>query len=117
MQSFAPGLEGRRGELSSVSKDRDRRDRGDVDGNLVRRFVEASQDCIWILTPEGHVDYINPRGQALLGAAPSDASSLRDLWPEENRFTLDRALKAAAAGQPYRFRTFLHDRDQRAYWE
>lgn len=112
------GQKGRHGERSLVSKDRETRDRGRTDWSIVRRFVEASQDCIWILSPEGLVDYVNPRAETLLGAVGNARPNLRDLWPEENRFTLERAVKAAAAGQAYRFRTFLHDREQtRAYWE
>lgn len=80
-----------------------------------RHLAEASQDCMWILTPAGVVRYMNARGRRLLGLAsgPPQGALLRDLWPEANRFSLDRAMTGAAAGQEQRFRVFLDG----AYWD
>lgn len=81
---------------------------------------EACQDCLWLLGLDGEVRYMNPRAAQLLadpepGGEPRD---LRALWPAETRFSLDRALAAAAAGQAFRFRAFFRGGDQtRAYWE
>ncbi|WP_304190833.1 PAS domain-containing sensor histidine kinase [Phenylobacterium aquaticum] len=86
---------------------------------MLRAMAEASQDCIWVLNPGGEVRYMNPRAQALLGRigeAPQPA--LRALWPEESRFSLDRALAAAGSGQVFKFRAFFRGGEQAgAYWE
>ena len=84
------------------------------DSDVIRALAEASQDCLWVVNLDGRLAYMNTLARELLapgldlGASPS----LRDLWPEESRFSLDRALAAAAAGQVFRFRTFFHTREQ-----
>jgi signal transduction histidine kinase/ActR/RegA family two-component response regulator len=94
------------------------RGRAPPESDLVRTLAEASQDCIWVLRPDGRVAYMSPRSERLLEtSAPTGTThDLRDLWPQESRFSLDRALAAAAAGQVFRFRTFFHA-PARAYWE
>jgi PAS domain S-box-containing protein len=90
------------------------------DSGVIRAVAEASQDCLWVLTLEGQVVYMNTRSRDLLApeADPGPTPNLRDLWPEESRFSLDRALAAAATGQVFRFRTFFHTREQaRTYRE
>ncbi len=86
-----------------------------------RSLAEASQDCVWITRLDGHVDYMNPLAAALFetsGRKAGKVPDLRDLWPPEARFTLDRALSSAAAGQVAKFRTFINVREQaRTYLE
>ncbi|MCI3134003.1 PAS domain-containing protein [Phenylobacterium aquaticum] len=72
------------------------RDETAWDGAMLRALAEASQDCLWVLSPEGEVRYMNPRARALLNPAPKTRPTLRALWPEESRFSLDRAVAAAA---------------------
>jgi PAS domain S-box-containing protein len=87
------------------------------DFDLVSALAESSQDYLWVLTLDGRLVYMNPRARDLLSAAP-DAAALRDIWPEESRFSLDRALAAAASGQDFRFRTLFPGPNQdRTYWE
>jgi PAS domain S-box-containing protein len=90
------------------------------DSSVIRAVAEASQDCLWVVRLDGRLAYMNARSRELLapGVDLGPAPSLRDLWPEESRFSLDRALAAAAAGQVFRFRTFFHTREQaRTYRE
>jgi signal transduction histidine kinase/AmiR/NasT family two-component response regulator len=87
------------------------------DFDLVNALAESSRDCLWVLTLDGRLAYMNPRARDLLSAAP-DAQFLRDIWPEDSRFSLDRALAAAASGQDFRFRTLVPGPNQdRTYWE
>jgi PAS domain S-box-containing protein len=90
------------------------------DFDLVIALAESSQDCLWVLSLDGRLAYMNPGAHTLLGASPGAhvAVPLRDIWPEESRFSLDRALAAAALGQPFRFRTlFPGPNESRTYWD
>ena len=84
-----------------MSEDGGTRDRGHEDWDIVRRFVEASQDCIWILTPDGHVDYINPRGEALLELAPNVLLT----EPRSSQAHLDALAALVEASACYRLAT------------
>jgi PAS domain S-box-containing protein len=90
------------------------------DFDLVSALAESSQDCLWVLTLSGRVAYMNPRARGLLSAAPEGkaGSLLRDIWPADSGFSLDRALAAATSGQVFRFRTLFPGPNQdRTYWE
>ena len=80
-----------------------------------RNLAEASPDCLWVLTSAGVIRYMNARGRRLLGLSDVNpgGAPLRDLWPAANRFSLDRAMAACAAGQDQRFRTFVDG----VYWD
>ncbi|MDB5458088.1 MAG: sensor hybrid histidine kinase [Caulobacter sp.] len=81
-------------------------------------ILEANQDCLWILTLDGHIDYMNQRARALVEAKADNRKTWRDLWPEESRFSLDRVVAGAAAGQVSRFRAFFPTaRRTRTYWD
>ena len=75
---------------------------------------------MWLLSISGAVTSMNGRGRSLLGI-PADVSGapvLRDHWPEASRFSLDRAIAAAAAGEAKKFRAFVPGPDGgRCYWE
>lgn len=104
-------------ETSLPTKSEQIRDGATWDFDLVSALAESAQDCLWVLTLDGRLAYMNPRARDLLDA-PDTAADLRDIWPEESRFSLDRALAAAALGQVFRFRTFFAGKDQdRTYWE
>ncbi|MGZ3274772.1 MAG: PAS domain-containing protein [Caulobacteraceae bacterium] len=93
---------------------------GDVWGaQLVRALAEASQDCVWILSLDGRLAYASPKSVRVIAQACEDAIGRRlaDLWPEESRFSLNRALDAAARGEITRFRAFFHRDGRAAYWE
>ena len=104
-------------DLSLPTKSEHTRDAKSWDFELVSALAESAQDCLWVLTLDGRLAYMNPRARALLGAS-SAADDLREIWPEESRSSLQRALTAAAKGQVFRFRTFFAGQDQgRTYWE
>ena len=71
-------------------------------------ILEANQDSAWILRIDGVVEHANQKALALFGA-PGDAADWRARWPEESRFSLDRAFRLAVDGQVARFRSFLAD--------
>uniref|UniRef100_B0T7L5 histidine kinase n=1 Tax=Caulobacter sp. (strain K31) TaxID=366602 RepID=B0T7L5_CAUSK len=89
---------------------------GDHDGYDTLDILNASQDCIWILGLDGAVEQMNHRAETLFPAQTVDRANWRRIWPEESRFSLDRALRAALTGQVAKFRAFLgHARDSRTY--
>ena len=89
------------------------------ESDVVRALAEASQDCIWIMDLDGRLAYASPRSVRVIGQAAEAAvgSMLGDLWPEESRFSLNRALDAASRGETTRFRAFFHSEGRAAYWE
>ncbi len=71
--------------------------------------VEASQDCMRVLSADGRVEYMNARGQALLEI--DDFNHNRgaywpDMWPDESRELVAGALSEALAGRVSSFRAF-----------
>jgi PAS domain S-box-containing protein len=89
---------------------------GDNDGYDTLDILDASQDCIWILGLDGAVEQANQRAEALFPARAADSANWRRIWPEESRFSLDRAFRAALTGQVAKFRAFLgHAQDSRTY--
>ena len=78
-------------------------------------ILDASQDCAWILRLDGAIEHANHFAQAMFATRPDGPSSWREIWPEESRFSLDRAFDIAAAGQVARFRAFLSDDQRRVY--
>ena len=68
---------------------------------------------------DGRLAYASPRSVRVIGQAAEAAvgSMLGDLWPEESRFSLNRALDAASRGETTRFRAFFHSEGRAAYWE
>ncbi len=92
---------------------------GGWESDIVHALAEASQDCIWIMGLDGRLAFASPRSVKIVGLA-CDASAgrrLEELWPEESRFSLKRALHAAAEGEVTRFRAFFHTEGRAAYWE
>ncbi|MBN9464909.1 ATP-binding protein [Brevundimonas sp.] len=81
--------------------------------------MRASQDVVRILSLDGHVEYMNARGQALLGISDFERNrghSLVDLWPVESRQKILAALKRARSGQCARFIAFCPTAQGRARW-
>ena len=71
--------------------------------------VEASQDCMRVLSADGRVEYMNARGQALLEIddfAENRGAYWPDMWPPESRRRVEDALGEALAGRVSSFRAF-----------
>jgi PAS domain S-box-containing protein len=71
--------------------------------------VEASQDCMRVLSAEGRVEYMNARGKALLEIedfARNRDAFWPDLWPAESRALVEAALAEALGGRVSSFRAF-----------
>ena len=71
-------------------------------------IVEASRDCIRVISPHGLVEYMNARGQALFEIDDFDGRNRArywpDLWPPESRAGVEQALRTAMGGEVAAFR-------------
>jgi len=71
-------------------------------------IVEASRDCIRVISPEGFVEYMNARGQALFEiedfAGRNRNRYWPEMWPAESRTAVEQALRTALAGEASAFR-------------
>ena len=71
-------------------------------------IVEASRDCIRVISPEGFVEYMNARGQALFEiedfAGRNRNRYWPEMWPAESRAVVEQALRTALAGEAAAFR-------------
>ncbi len=71
-------------------------------------IVEASQDCIRVISADGAVEFMNTQGQALFEIDDFEGRNRQrywpDMWPPESRETVEQALRAAQAGQAVAFR-------------
>ena len=90
-----------------------------IDQNMLRYVLDQSRDCIKILGPEGHVEYINSEGRCVLEI--TDFSSVcgkrwPDLWPEESRPTIEKALADARIGQSSEIEAWRADRRGETRW-
>lgn len=72
--------------------------------------VEASQDCIRVISPQGAVEYMNAQGKSLFEIEDFDGRNRQrywpDMWPPESREAVEQALRAAQAGHAVAFRAF-----------
>ncbi|OYX05947.1 MAG: histidine kinase [Caulobacter vibrioides] len=70
--------------------------------------VEASQDCIRVISANGYLEYMNTQGKSLLEIEDFDGRNRHrywpDMWPPESRDTVEEALHAAMAGNAVAFR-------------
>lgn len=70
------------------------------------QLADASLAYLWILDTTGFVIHAN---LAARGIQPPPANNQsehwREIWPDTNRFSVDRALAEANAGRAFRFRT------------
>ena len=71
-------------------------------------IVEASRDCIRVISPEGFVEFMNARGQALFEiddfAGRNRNRYWPDMWPQESRGSVEQALRTAMRGEASAFR-------------
>lgn len=71
--------------------------------------LNASPDCIKILSPQGDIVFLNHAGLCQLRIAkPADVLGhfWGDLWPEESRETIEDAIVRVASGDSVRFESF-----------
>ncbi|ATC31240.1 PAS domain S-box protein [Caulobacter vibrioides] len=70
--------------------------------------VEASPDCIRVISADGYLEYMNAQGKSLLEIEDFDGRNRHrywpDMWPPESRDTVEQALRAAMAGNAVAFR-------------
>jgi len=76
---------------------------------FLRSVLEASSDCIIVLSRDGHPTYVNPLGLRLMEI--DDISALHDrswesLWPAEEAGKVRAALADAVAGRTSRFEAY-----------
>lgn len=93
---------------------------GGFEDLLLNDTDQAKHACLWMLTLEGQVENVNATGEAFSGVSNAEARhrDWRAFWPEESRFSVDRAIAIAAAGQVAKFRTFCATGEKsRTYWE
>jgi PAS domain S-box-containing protein len=71
-------------------------------------IVEASCDCIRVISADGVVEYMNARGQALFEIADFEGRNRHhywpDMWPTDSRPAVEHALRRAMAGEVTAFR-------------
>lgn len=73
-----------------------------IDRDMLRYVLDQSRDCIKILGPHGHIEYINSEGRCALHVSNYSAMLGRhwpELWPEESRPTIEKALVDALRGE------------------
>lgn len=72
--------------------------------------IEASQDCIRVISAEGRVEYMNARGKQLLEIEDFEGRNRDrywpDMWPSESRPIVENALRAAMSGRAVSFQAF-----------
>ena len=72
-----------------------------IDQGMLRYVLDQSRDCIKILGPQGHVDYINSEGRCALGIDDPESvlgKHWRELWPAHSQPIVEVALTDATAG-------------------
>lgn len=75
---------------------------GKIDQDMLRYVLDQSRDCIKILSPAASVEYINSEGQCALVVADLAkvcGSYWPDLWPEESRPAIEKAVQLARHGE------------------
>jgi PAS domain S-box-containing protein len=73
-----------------------------IDQSMLRFVLDQGRDCIKILSPEGHVEYVNSEGRCALEI--TDFSRVcgklwTKLWPNESQPVIAAALRSAQAGE------------------
>ncbi|MBI1682423.1 sensor histidine kinase [Caulobacter hibisci] len=77
-------------------------------GVYFHSVLEASQDCIRVISAAGRVEYMNARGRELFEIDDFEGRNRNqywpDLWPPESRPAVESALNGALAGGSAAFR-------------
>ncbi len=86
---------------------------------LARGVLDASPDCVKVLTAEGLVTFINSRGLEVNEFPGFDAVKGRELasmWPAEARDAIRAAVRRAAEGRPSRYEGFCPTAGGKPRW-
>ena len=76
---------------------------------FARSVLEASADCIMVVDPAGHLEYVNPNGLVLLGAASLGELRGRPwshLWPKDAWPAIEQAFRAALQGKTHNLQIY-----------
>ena len=74
-----------------------------------RSVLEASPDCVKVMTAEGRIEFMNGNGRTQLEVDDADfciGAQWSSFWPEETRKTVENALDAARNGAETHFEAF-----------
>lgn len=95
--------------------------RGSLASILSTALLAASTDSVTLLDADGHLEFINDRGRALLELDPDQAILGRSwigLWPEEAQSPAREALAKSRAGSNARFvAAGLTAKGRRNWWD
>ena len=91
----------------------------DTAGSYFLSLVEAGQDCVRVLSPDGRLHHMNAHGRALLDL-DEDHQHLGaywpSLWPEDSRASVRSSVERGARGEASGFRAFCPTAKGRAKW-
>ena len=89
-----------------------------AEGPLFKSLLQSSNDCIAILDLDGRIEHANPRALEMAGVSQAEVAGLcwRDLWPEEHKAEVDRAIEAAKGGETARLRAFQNEDSGTPSW-
>jgi diguanylate cyclase (GGDEF)-like protein/PAS domain S-box-containing protein len=86
---------------------------------LHRSVLEASADCIKIMSLDGRLEHMNSPGVSLLELPDFETvrgESWSKLWPASARKTVETALREARDGNPFRFTEFCSTAKGTSKW-
>ncbi|MBY0613808.1 MAG: PAS domain S-box protein [Beijerinckiaceae bacterium] len=89
------------------------------DGRLAIQILTAISDSVAVLSSDGSIRFVNDQGRSSWRAPTVNAligRSLADLWPEDKRDEVRRAIAAAASGQPGKVEGLCQTGDGFEYW-
>jgi PAS domain S-box-containing protein len=90
-----------------------------IDQGMLRYVLDQSRDCIKILGPDGHIEYINSEGRCVLEItdfATVCGKRWPDLWPDESKHVVERALADAQNGGSSEFEAWRPDGHGEKRW-
>jgi PAS domain S-box-containing protein len=76
---------------------------------VLAAILDQSVDCIKVIDPEGHVDYMNRNGRCVMEIDDFSTVAGRrwhELWPDEARHLIEQAMDRARNGETDRFEAF-----------
>jgi PAS domain S-box-containing protein len=91
----------------------------DADELFSTSVLNASTDCIQVLSLDGGIEFMNDNGLAVLSIddfAEVGGTACADLWPDDQRPKVLQALAKSASGEPVRFEGPCPTRSGDARW-
>ena len=82
-------------------------------------ILDQSQDCIKLIGQDGRLEFMNPNGRKAMAIDDFDdvaGRNWQDLWPEESRAQIEKAVEAARRGEKTRFEGFCPTARGEARW-